>query len=166
MSKVSADSELLPEELRRAPPIGRALRIVLGLWLLIYIVPAYFQVDAPIAIRVLLLVLGLAGAYSLLHIVLSRWPIDWLFGTVIAFGLLVAVYASGGRGSLIFGHGEGQLATVTFLGLSLIVAGVRAVPGCELTAIPGIVFRGHAELVCPIFSPVDRLERTLRDIIR
>jgi hypothetical protein len=46
--------------------------------------------------------------------------------------------------------------------LSLVIAGVGAVPGCELTAIPGLIFRKHSELACPIFSPVDALERKLR----
>ena len=163
MSKQSADPESPGEEPRRAPPIGRALRIVVGLWLLVYVVPPYFEFGVPFAVRALLLVLGLAGIYSLLHIVLARWTINSLFATVIALSLLAALYSVGGPGSLIFGHGEGQLAAGTFLGLSLVVAGVWAVPGCELTAIPGLIFRKHAELSCPIFSPVDTLERTLRN---
>ena len=162
MSKPSADSESPGEEPRRAPPIGRALRVVLGLWLLVYVAPPYFEFGVLFAVRALLLVLGLAGVYSLLHIVLSRWTINPLLATVIALSLLASLYSTGAPGSLIFGHGEGQLAAGTFLGLSLVVAGVWAVPGCELTAIPGIIFRKHTELSCPIFSPVDTLERTLR----
>jgi len=65
-------------------------------------------------------------------------------------------------GSLILGHGEGQLAAVTFLGISLVVADVRAVPGCELMAISGAFFGKDTELACLIFSPLDRLERKLR----
>ena len=57
----------------------------------------------------------------------------------------------------LLGHGEGVLAAVTFLGISLIVAGVRAAPGCELMAIPGLFFGKHTELACLIFSPLDRL---------
>jgi hypothetical protein len=44
----------------------------------------------------------------------------------------------------------------------LVVAGVRAVPGCELMAIPGVFFRKNSELACLIFSPLDKLERKLR----
>jgi len=54
------------------------------------------------------------------------------------------------------------LAAVTFLGISLVVAGLRAAPGCEVMAIPGLLFEKHTELVCLIFSPLDRLERKLR----
>jgi hypothetical protein len=71
------------------------------------------------------------------------------------------VYCSVPR-SPILGHGEGKLAAVTFLGISLVIAGVRAAPGCELMAIPGLLFGKHTELACIIFSPLDRLERKLR----
>jgi hypothetical protein len=61
-----------------------------------------------------------------------------------------------------FGQGEGALAVITFLGISLVVAGVRAAAGCEVMAIPSLLFRKHSELACLIFSPLDSLERKLR----
>ena len=107
--------------------------------------------------------LGLIGAYSLIHIVISRRIVSFgpCFGAMVALGLLVALYAAGGSGSLIFGHGEGHLAAITFLGVSLVIAGVRGNPGCELMAIPGVLFGRHTELPCLIFSPLDSLERKL-----
>ena len=77
-------------------------------------------------------------------------------------GLLVALYVAGAYRLPIFGHGKGQLAAVAFLGISLVVAGVRAVSGCEVMAIPGLLFGKHTELGCLIFSPLDSLERKLR----
>ena len=65
-------------------------------------------------------------------------------------------------GISILGRGQGELAAVTFLGISLVVAGLRAAPGCEVMAIPGLLFGKHTELACLIFSPLDRLERKLR----
>jgi hypothetical protein len=164
VTKGSLDSHALLQQSRRAPPVGRALRILLGLVLMIYAVPNYFQVPPPLAIGALLLMLGLTGAYSLIHIVISRRIVAFgpCVGAMVALGLLIAVYAAGGPGSLIFGRGEGHLATVTFLGVSLVIAGVRATPGCELMAIPGVLFGRHTELMCLIFSPLDRLERELR----
>jgi len=128
---------------RQAPPVGRVLRILLG---------------------VVLLVLGLIGLYSLIHIVVSRRIVAFgpCLGAVVANGLLVALYIAGGSGLPILGHGKGQLAAVTFFGVSLAVAGVRAAPGCEMMAIPSILFGKHTELACLIFSPFDRLERKLR----
>ena len=72
------------------------------------------------------------------------------------------LYVAGASGLPILGHGKGQLAAVTFLGVSLVVAGVRAAAGCELMAIPGVLFGKHTELACLIFSPLDRLERKWR----
>src|SRR5437588_11503515 len=108
--------------------------------------------------------LGLLGAYSVIHILISRRIITFgpFLGAIVANGLLVALYFAGASGLPILGHGKGQLAAVAFLGVSLVVAGVRAAPGCELMAIPGILFGKHTELACLIFSPLDKLERQLR----
>ncbi len=152
------------QQARRAPPVGRALRILLGLVLMVYVAPVYFQVPVRLSVRVLLLMLGLTGIYSLIHVVISRRIVAFgpCLGAVVAVGLLVALFIASVPGSPILGHGEGELAAVTFLGISLVVAGVRAAPGCELMAIPGLLFGKHTELACVIFSPLDRLERKLR----
>ena len=144
--------------------MGRALRILLGLLLLAYVTPVYFRVPARVAVGSLLLILGLIGAYCLIQILVSRpiVPFNSFLGVVVATGLLVGLYAAGASKLPIFSRGKGELAAVTFLGISLLVAGVRAVPGCELMAIPGLFFRKDAELACLIFSPLDRLERKLR----
>jgi hypothetical protein len=102
-----------------------------------------------------LLMLGLVAVYSSIHLLISR-RIVFLgsgSGAVVTTMLLVVVYFAGGAAAL---------AAITFLGLSLIVAGVRAVAGCELMAIPNLLFGTDAELACLMFSPLDRLERKLR----
>ncbi len=144
--------------------MGRALRILLGLVLIVYTVPVYFQVPMRLAVGAWLLVLGLIGVYSLIHIVASRRIVAFgsFLGAIVPLSLLVALYVAGASGLPIFGQGKGQLAAVTFLGVSLVVAGVRAAPGCELMAIPGVLFGKHTELACLIFSPLDKLERKLR----
>jgi hypothetical protein len=144
--------------------MGRALRIVLGLVLIVYTLPVYFQVPMRLAVGAWLLLLGLIGIYSLIHIVVSRRIVASgpFLGAIVANGLLVALYVAGASGLPILGHGKGQFAAVTFLGVSLVVAGVRAAPGCELMAIPGLLFRKHTELACLIFTPLDSLERKLR----
>jgi hypothetical protein len=144
--------------------VGRALRLLIGLALMVYVTPVYFQVPMQVAVGSLLLMLVLIGLYCLIHIVVSRRivPFGPGLGAVVAAALLAALYVAGASGSPIFGRGKGQLAAVTFLGVSLVVAGVRAAPGCEVMAIPGLLFRKHTELACLIFSPLDRLERKLR----
>lgn len=152
------------EQPRQAPPVGRALRILLGLVLMGYVVPVYFKVPAQVAAGSLLLVLGLIGVYILIHIFVSRRivPLGPGFGAVVANGLLVASYIVGASRLPILGLGKAQLAAVTFLSISLVVAGVRAASGCELMAIPDVLLGKHTELPCLIFSPLDRLERKLR----
>jgi hypothetical protein len=131
---------------------------------MIYVTPVYFRVPVRVAVGSLLLILGLIGVYSLIHIVVSRRIIVFgpCPGAVVAAGFLVALYAAGSSELPILGSGKGQLAAVTFLGVSLVVAGVRAAPGCEVMAIPSLLFGKRSELACLIFSPLDSLERKLR----
>jgi len=84
------------DQARHAPPVGRALRIVLGLALMAYVVPVYFQIPARISMRVLLLMLGLLGAYSLIHILISRRIITFgsCVGAIVAVGLLILLCAA------------------------------------------------------------------------
>jgi hypothetical protein len=164
VTRDSLDSQTLLQQPRKAPPVGRVLRTLLGLVLMVYAAPVYFRVPVRVAVGSLLLMLGLIGVYSLIHIVVSRRIVRFgpCSGAVVGLALLVALYLAGGSRSPIFGHGKGQLAAVTFLGISLMIAGVRAVPGCELMAIPGALFGKDTELACLIFSPLDTLERKLR----
>lgn len=107
---------------------------------------------------------GLLGFYILILVVSSRGVtlFSTRLGAILPTGVLVALYGLGSSSLPVLGRGMGQLAAVTFLGVSLVVAGVRAVPGCELMATPGVFFRKQTELACFIFSPLDNLERKLR----
>ncbi len=156
MTKGSLDSQTLSQQPRQAPPVGRALRILLGLVLMVYVAPVYFRVPVRVAAGSLLLMLGLIGVYSLIHIVVSRRIIAFgpCLGAAVAAGLLVTLYVAGASGLPILGHGKGQLAAATFLGISLVVAGLRAAPGCEVMAIPGLLFgKQHRAGVSYLFSP-------------
>ncbi len=72
VTKGSLDSQALLQQPRKAPPMGRALRILLGLVLMAYAAPVYLQVGARVAVGSFLLMVGLIGVYSLIHIVVSR----------------------------------------------------------------------------------------------
>ncbi|MGH8092320.1 MAG: hypothetical protein ACREIF_02440 [Chthoniobacterales bacterium] len=150
------------EQSRRAPPVGRALRILLGLVLIANVVPAYFRVSLGVVIASLLLMLALIIVDGVILIASPRFIMP-MAGYVVALALLIALYVAGSFRLPIVGGGRGQLAAAMFLGISLVVAGVRAHAGCELVAIPGAFFRKGAELPCLIFSPLDRLERHLRN---
>jgi hypothetical protein len=68
------------------------LRILLGLVLMVYMAPVYFQVPVRVAVGSLLLMLGFIGVYSLIHIVVLRRIVLFgpCLGAVVASGLLVA----------------------------------------------------------------------------
>ena len=83
-------------------------------------------------------------------------------GAFMAVGLLVVLCVLSWPAVAILGRGEGALAVVTFLGMSLLIAARQAAPGCELMAIPDLLFGRNAEMPCLIFSPLDWLERKLR----
>ena len=163
MTRVSLDSHISLQQSRRLLPVGRVIRLLLGLVLMVYVVPVYFKVPTRVIMGSLLLVLGLIGLYILIHMLVSRRIFSFgpSLGAVIASGLLVVLYIAGASALPIVGYGKGQLAAVTFLSISLVVAGVRAAPGCELMAIPDVLLGKHAQLACLIFSPLDRLERRL-----
>ena len=82
-----------------------------------------------------------------------------LFGRVLRVVFGVAALAS-----LAFIGSIGLLAEVAiaFLGVSFLVGGLIANPGCEITALPNLLFRTRAHCFCPVFTPVDRVERALR----
>jgi len=129
-----------------------------------YVMPVYLRVPRRIVIDSVLLMFGLIGVLQPDpdHFVATPRPPSVRIWPPLSRWLLAALYIAGASQVPILGGGKGQLAAVTFLGVSLIVAGVCAVPACELMAIPSVLFRGHTELACPIFSPLDTLERKLR----
>src|SRR5258708_3342114 len=109
---------MLTEQRCRAPPMGRALRILLGLVLLVYAAPVYLRLSLRVVIESLLLMLALIAVYAVILVVSPRF-IKPMLGHIIALGLLVALYIAGSCRLPILGGGKGQLAAVTFLGVSL-----------------------------------------------
>jgi len=107
---------------RRAPPAGRALRTLLGLVLIAYVAPVYFRVPLRVALGSLVLMLGFIAVYSL--ILVSLRVIGPVLGSILMHGLIVALYIAGISRLPVLGGGKGQLAVVTFLGISLVVAGM------------------------------------------
>lgn len=63
-------------------------------------------------------------------------------------------------------HPEYSIGTLTlllFFGISFVIGGARAIPGCEITAIPNLFIPPSRQLTCwcPLFSPLDGIERRL-----
>lgn len=73
---------------------------------------------------------------------------------IITFG--VVLYA--GQENL----GSGGFWGLACLGLSFFIAGIFAVPGCEITAIPNLFLSKGSQIhcFCPVFSPLDKIEHS------
>jgi hypothetical protein len=57
--------------------------------------------------------------------------------------------------------GAGQVGALTFLAISLILAGLRGDSGCEVMALPNALFGRPCHLACIVFLPLDSVEKRL-----
>lgn len=140
--------------------IGRVLRLVVGVLLIVSVAPIWLGGSRQFDLRTLGVVAALTVLYVLVHFAVSKYSPGihrWL-GAILAVAPAILVYILGMSGGLIFGAGEGQLAVLTFIGVSLLIAGARGDLGCEVMSIPGLVLGEQTHLACVIFSPIDWLE--------
>jgi hypothetical protein len=124
----------------------------------------YRNGSAEFVLRSAAVGVGLIVVYSLLRrLVGNRSTVvgSWL-GAILAWVPWVLVFALGTGGGPILGAGEGQLGALTFLGMSLVLAGLRADSGCEVMALPNALAGQRSHVACLVFSPIDRLERRWR----
>jgi len=143
--------------------IGRISRLILAAAMLIFIIRAFGRASAVVILGSIATGLGLLIFFTLIHWLITRYwgTINPWLGTLIANGPGVLVFVLGMPGGLIFGRGEGVLAVLLYVGVSLVVAAFRADPGCEVMSLPALIFRRHTQLPCILFSPIDALERKL-----
>ena len=136
--------------------LGRIFRFSLGIYFVTEIWPVYRDVSWEGVFLRLAWALGLLAFYAVLHYIIVRHTPkgDRLIGAILAFGPFLAVF--------LFGYG-GPAATgaLTFLSISLILAAIRADPGCEVMTIPAIFSGKHTHLACLLFSPIDWCERKM-----
>ena len=57
-----------------------------------------------------------------------------------------------------------ETTILALLGLSFVIGGLAANPGCEITAIPNLFLPAHRRLpsLCPVWTPLDWVEHRLR----
>jgi hypothetical protein len=152
-------------ETSKTGPMGRFLRLLVGVCVMIIALPVYFKAGWAYNLRSLGIVLALAVLYTLMHLVVSRYAKElnrWL-GAVLAVTPVVLVWYLGQGGGLLFGQGEGGTGAITYVGVSLLIDFIRADSGCEVMAIPGLILGNRTHLACIALSPVDALERQLSD---
>jgi hypothetical protein len=135
--------------------IGRTLRLMLGIFLVWMTFTVMRGEDQAFNVRVLAVFGGLTAFYAIVHIVVSRYGtgLDRWFGAVLAVAPVIVVFALGGP--------LGRVASVAFVGVSLLVQVVRGDGGCEVVSIPSLLFGRPTHLVCILFSPIDLVEKHL-----
>jgi len=135
--------------------IGRTLRLMLGLlfaWLTYNIVR--FE-STPYNLRILAVFMGVVAVYGTLHFVISRFgtDLDRWFGGVVAVIPIILLFAVSDE--------FGRLASVGYIGLSLLLQAIRADAGCEVMSIPSLVLGRRTHLMGILFAPVDLVEKHL-----
>jgi len=140
----------------KARIIGRLFRFCLGAFFVTEVWSVYRDGSVEGALIRLGWAVSLAFFYVVLHLIILKFTphINRIIGAILAFGPLLAVF--------IIGYG-GPAATgaLTFLAVSLILAAIRADPGCEVMSIPAIILGKHTHLACLLFSPIDWCESKL-----
>ena len=133
---------------------GRCTRVVLGLLLLASIVTQVVQSGPSVGLigqiaggLLLTAVLYVVLFWQLgdrLHHPWLRTVIFWLPAAFIPFLFLI----SGGWG----------IGALLYLSVSLIVAALSSYGGCEVVALPSLLFRRHCTVYCPL-NAIDLIER-------
>lgn len=141
--------------IEKTRPIGRLLRLCLGILAFIVVIPYYFIVSVDVIFQSLLVMLAIIGFYILLDIVVNQYfqNINPILGAILANVPIILLW--------VLGRGAIQLGALTFLGISLIVTALRADTGCEVMSIPGLIFKRHTHLACVFFSPIDWIEKKM-----
>ncbi len=150
----------MSEKPKKAGPIGRTLRLIVAIWLVVIDIPVLVKAGSGYNLRMLGLVIALTLFYMFLHWMVSRHlrNLDGRLGAILAVTPVFLLWFYGQGGGLLFGQGEGGTAAITYLALSFLIDVVRSDSGCEVMAIPGLILGERTHLDCIVFCPVDILE--------
>ncbi len=149
----------------KAGAVGRAARLVLGVSLVVIALPVYLEAGGRYNLASLGLALGLVVLYTLFHLVISRHLTHlnrWIGAILVAMPVFL-VWLLGQGGGPLFGQGEGGTAAITFLAISFLVDFIRADAGCEVMALPGLIFGNRTHLPCLLLCPIDHAEAAHAD---
>ena len=150
----------MSDEVIEVRAFGRALRLILGIALTIEGARHLIDSSPGLPAWTAGVVVGEIVIYALIHLVMSRF-----FGVVhhcvscfVAVTPVALVFAFGGP--------AGSLGSCIFIGVSLVLTGIRAEGGCEVMTIPGMLLGKRTHLGCVVFSPIDWVETQVTDWLR
>ena len=135
-----------------ARPVGRVLRLVLGVLLVVEGGRPLVGNDLALVAMTVGVVLGEFLFYAAVHLVILRLAssINRWAGALLAVTPVFLVF--------VLSDAPGRLGTLLFVGISLLLTALRNDAGCEVMTLPGIVLGRRTHLVCVAFSPLDWVE--------
>lgn len=139
---------------RTVLPVGRALRLLVGAWLIFVVAINAGGAGSRLALGIGATFAALLLFSVALHLLLGRRRFHPWLGAFVAVAPVMLLYFLGGD--------PVKLGVFGFFGVSLLVASLRGDPGCEVTSISTLLFHRPVHLPCLVFSPLDRLEESLR----
>ena len=136
----------------KARPVGRVLRLVLGVFLVVESGRQLVGNGPALMVMTSGVVVGEFLFYAAAHLVIVRFgsSINRWAGALLAVTPVALVY--------VLSDAPGRLGTLAFVGISLLFTALRNDAGCEVMTLPGLVFGRRTHLVCVAFSPVDWVE--------
>ncbi|MGA9853742.1 MAG: hypothetical protein WBR29_00495 [Gammaproteobacteria bacterium] len=143
----------------KTPPVSRALRLVVGSWLLFETAVNIHRPDWKVALIVSCTLVAVFFYYALLHLLIrKRRAVAIVLKGVLVVPVVVLIFAT---------HvADIPLGILAFFGVSLVVQALRGDRGCEVMTLPNLVFSRRADLPCLLFSPLDRFEESIYRAIR
>jgi hypothetical protein len=144
---------------QRSRIVGRLLRLATAALLLSMIVEETAGASFGAWRQIGYYFVFLVGIYSALHLFIDRFVSSlnkWL-GAVLAVVPVILV--------AIYGGGVGTIAAISYISVSLLIVAARADGGCEVMAIPSLIFGRYTHLACLVFSPIDWIERKIYQLV-
>jgi hypothetical protein len=133
---------------RQIGPIGSAVRVVLGLALLVLAVfrrvEPYEILLGLVVFPTVMVVIGLVGQRLLGHSVRFTSSAGIALNCGVIILLFATPYTTG--------------AAALFYGVSLIVAAARGAPHCEATVLSNLILGHDDQIGCPTLTPIDSFE--------
>ena len=139
-----------------ARPVGRIIRLLMGGVLAIHVPASHLIGASPsLSVEVAGVVLGLVIFYVLIQLMISKFAptISPWIGAVLAVAPVFFVF--------LMGDPPVRHGVVLFLGVSLLLTGLRGDGWCEVMTLPGLILGKRTHLVCIILSPLDWVEKKL-----
>ena len=139
----------------KARVVGRSSRLKVGILMTLEGARHLIDPSPGLPARTAGVVLGEIAIYTVLHLVMSRFflRVNHCASMIVATTAVVLVF--------VFGGPAGSLGTLIFVGVSLVLAAIRAEGGCEVMTLPGMVLGNRTHLACVIFSPIDWVQATV-----